>query len=110
MSSVETKDLTWIERIQQYTPSKYWKRRRIVLNNKSNVLWLLKHYFWYNIKKSDAFNNCTLGTQMGYGVTFETVPYFLHGLYGLVILHNASVGKNSTIYHQITIGEGGEIK
>lgn len=29
-----------------------------------------------------------------------------HGIYGIVIIHNAVIGKNVTIYHQVTIGEG----
>jgi serine O-acetyltransferase len=27
-------------------------------------------------------------------------------LYGIVISHNARIGKDATIYHQVTIGEG----
>ena len=29
-----------------------------------------------------------------------------HGLYGIIISHNAKIGKKCTIYHQVTIGEG----
>ena len=58
------------------------------------------------IKRCDAFNNATLGTHLGFGATFADVPNFPHGLYGIVVSHNAVIGKNVTIYHQVTIGEG----
>lgn len=34
------------------------------------------------------------------------MPNFPHGLYGIIVSHNAVIGKNVTIYHQVTIGEG----
>ena len=29
-----------------------------------------------------------------------------HGISGIYVSHNARIGKNATIYHQVTIGEG----
>lgn len=58
------------------------------------------------IKRCDAFNNATLGTHLGFGASFADIPHFPHGLYGIVISHNAAIGKNVTIYHQVTIEEG----
>ena len=58
------------------------------------------------IKRCDAFNNDTLGTHLGFEASFADIPIFPHGLYGIVISHNAVIGKNVTIYHQVTIGEG----
>lgn len=29
-----------------------------------------------------------------------------HGLYGIIVSHNAVIGSNCTIFHQVTIGEG----
>ena len=58
------------------------------------------------IKRCGAFNNATLGTHLGFGASFADVPNFPHGLYGIVVSHNAVIGKNVTIYHQVTIGEG----
>ena len=43
---------------------------------------------------------------MGYGATFQDIPRFPHGLYGIIVSHNAIIGKNCTIFHQVTIGEG----
>lgn len=54
----------------------------------------------------DAFNNASLGTHLGYGAQFSGIPNFPHGLYGIVVSHNAVIGSNCTIYHQVTIGEG----
>ena len=58
------------------------------------------------IKRCDAFNNATLGTHLGFGASFVDIPNFPHGLYGIVISHDAVIGRNCTIYHQVTIGEG----
>lgn len=58
------------------------------------------------MKRCDAFNNATTGAHNGFGATFKSIPKLPHGLYGIVISHNAVIGKNVTIYHQVTIGEG----
>ncbi len=47
-----------------------------------------------------------MGTHIGYGATFEGVPNFPHGIYGVIITHNARIGKNAIILHQVTIGQG----
>lgn len=58
------------------------------------------------IKRCDAFNNASLGTHIGFGAAFKTVPHLPHGLYGIIVSHNAVIGANATIFHQVTIGEG----
>lgn len=58
------------------------------------------------IKRCDAFNNASLGTHLGFGAKFSGMPNFPHGLYGIIVSHNAVIGKNVTIFHQVTIGEG----
>lgn len=65
----------------------------------------IKYLYLYWIKKCDAFNNATMGTHIGYGAAFLTPPILPHGLYGIIVSHNASVGRNCTIFHQVTIGE-----
>ena len=47
-----------------------------------------------------------MGTHLGYGARFKDVPSFPHGLYGIIVSHNAVIGANCTIFHQVTIGEG----
>lgn len=94
------------EIVQHYNPSKYWKRRAKVVDPKSKLPKLLKILYLYYIKKCDAFNNASLGTHLGFGAKFASIPNFPHGLYGIIVSHNATVGKNATIYHQVTIGAG----
>lgn len=91
--------------IQHYNPKKYWKLRHKVVNpNKCPKI--LKFIYLFYIKRCDAFNNASLGTHINYGAKFETPPNFPHGLYGIIVSHNAKIGKNATIFHQVTIGEG----
>lgn len=56
------------------------------------------------IKRCDAKNNASLGTDLGRGALFKSVPTFPHGLYGIIISPDAIIGKNCRIYHQVTIG------
>ena len=92
--------------IQHYNSSKYWKRREKVVDENGRILKCIKYYYLYYIKKCDAFNNASLGTHLGFGAKFADIPHFPHGLYGIIVSHNASIGKNVTIFHQVTIGEG----
>ena len=93
-------------RVQHYNPRIYWKRRNIVVNPESRVPKIIKYYYLYYLKKCDAMNNASLGTHLGFGAAFKGVPSFPHGLYGIVLSHNVSVGKGTVIFHQVTIGEG----
>lgn len=94
-------------KIQHYNETKYWKYRSQVISCGGSILGTLicKLKLLY-IKRCDAFNNATLGTHLGFGASFVDIPNFPHGLYGIVISHNAVIGRNCTIYHQVTIGEG----
>lgn len=90
--------------VQHYNPKKYWKfRQRVVSQNKYPKI--LKLVYLFYIKRCDAFNNASLGTHMGYGATFDTPPILPHGLYGIIVSHNAHIGRNVVILHQVTIGE-----
>lgn len=94
--------------VQHYNGKKYWKYREQVLSyhggkiNKITCTFKLLY-----IKRCDAFNNATTGTHLGFGAEFATPPYLPHGLYGIVVSHNAVIGKKATIYHQVTIGAAG---
>lgn len=91
--------------VQHYNPKKYWKlRNRVIMKNKYPKV--IKLIYLFYIKRCDAFNNASLGTHIGYGATFDEPPVFPHGMYGIIVSHNAHVGRNSTIFHQVTIGEG----
>ena len=93
--------------IQHYNEERYWKYRSDVISAEGGIFNKLfcKAKLLY-IKRCDAFNNATLGTHLGFGATFAEMPHLPHGLYGIVVTHNAVIGKNVTIYHNVTIGQG----
>lgn len=93
--------------IQYYDEKNYWSRREKVIRGSKNPFSKLVNTFrLLYIKRCDAFNNASLGTHMGFGAKFEGIPKLPHGLYGIFVSHNAIIGKNCTIFHQVTIGEG----
>lgn len=93
--------------VQHYDPDKYWKRREIVVNKNNKTPFLIKLYFLYYIKKCDAFNNASLGTDINQGAVFETRPELPHGLDGIIVHLKAHVGANAVIWQQVTIGSSG---
>lgn len=88
--------------IQHYDAKKYWKRRAYVINKGGNRI--IKLYYLTYIKRCDAFNKASMGTDINHGAEFGTVPKLPHGLNGIVISPDAHIGKNCTIFHQVTIG------
>lgn len=44
------------------------------------------------------------GSFIGAGAKFEREPNFPHGILGIFISNNAKIGKNVTIFQQVTIG------
>lgn len=91
-------------RIQHFNPKKYWKMREYVITSSGNKL--LKFIYLYRIKKMDAYNNASFGTHFGYGAQIGGGLRLPHGLNGIIVTHNAVIGNNVTIFHQVTIGEG----
>lgn len=91
--------------VQRYDHEKYWRYRAVVVDpargSKVGDLWRL-----YYIKRADAFNNASMGTHRNCGAVFAAPPHLPHGLNGIIVSHNAVVGENCTIFHQVTIGEG----
>lgn len=102
--------LSFVERIfrgavQHYNEDKYWRYRAIVVdpNRGSRLGDLFRLYY---IKRADAFNCASMGTHRNQGASFAAPPNLPHGINGIVVTHNAVIGKNCTIFHQVTIGEG----
>lgn len=96
--------------IQHFYPKQYWKMREYVLNidQSSSFLRKIKAYWYlFRIKRSDAFNNASLGTNIGFGARFAGQPRFPHGLNGIIISPYAIIGKNAYIFQQVTIGDDG---
>ena len=91
--------------VQRYNYDKYWRYRAIVVdpNRGSRFGDLFRLYY---IKRADAFNNASMGTHRNCGAMFGSAPNLPHGLNGIIVSHNAVIGENCTIFHQVTIGEG----
>ena len=91
-------------RVQHYDHEKYWRYRQIVTDphrgSRLGDLWRL-----YYIKRADAFNNASTGTHRNFGAHFADAPNLPHGLNGIIVSHNARIGRDCTIFHQVTIGE-----
>ncbi len=91
--------------IQHYNSKKYWRYREMITNNKKGNF-ITDTFRLLYIKRQDAFNNASMGTHRNFGAKFATPPNLPHGLNGIIVSHNAVIGKNATIFHQVTIGEG----
>lgn len=81
---------------------KYWKRREyIVTHPKGGVK---AYYYLWSIKRIDAYHNSSLGTHIGNpSAYFKEKPILPHGLNGIIISNDSTIGKNVQIYHQVTI-------
>ena len=92
--------------VQHYNPDKYWKMRAVVISSSKGKICRLKQYWYlFRIKRMDAFNNASMGTDIGFGATFDTPPHLQHGLNGIIVSHYAHIGKNAWIAQQVTIGQ-----
>lgn len=87
--------------LRRYDEKKYWKMRDYVISTGGNRL--LKLFYLYRIKRSDAFNNASMGTNFGSGAFFSNPPHLPHGLNGIIISQYAKIGENCKIYQQVTI-------
>lgn len=101
--------LKLINFLRGYNHDKYWKRRAEVINPSSKTPLILKLYYLWYIKRKDCKFGCSFGTNLNSGSVFETPPNLPHGPYGIICGHNWHVGKNVTIYHQVTLAGGGKI-
>ena len=91
--------------IQHYHHDKYWKYRAVLVDPSRGTKLGDLYRLWY-IKRADAFNNASMGTHRNFGASFAEPPQLPHGLNGIIVSHNAVVGKNCRIFQQVTIGEG----
>lgn len=94
-------------RIRHYNHDKYWKRREIVINPQTKASKLIKLYYLYYIKKTDAYHNYSFGTDINYGAKFATPPILYHGPNGIIVGHDSTIGCQCVIMQQVTIGIGG---
>lgn len=92
--------------IQGYSHDKYWKRY-FILTNPDNCVSIFRklYYLWY-IKKVDARHNSSFGANLNKGAVFLAPPNLPHGPNGIIVGHDVKIGKNCTIFHQVTIASG----
>lgn len=91
--------------IQHYNDKSYWKMREEVVNPHSKKSTLVRFWYLYRIKRSDAFANASMGTNLNSGAQFASKPNLPHHLNGIIISHYAKIGKNCTIFQQVTIAQ-----
>ena len=100
-SGIVSKIWNWVN---HFDYDKYWKMREYVCSHRGGIK---AYYYLYKIKKSDSYHNASLGTHLGFSCAkFADRPILPHGLNGIVIANDVSIGKNCTIYHQVTIAGG----
>ena len=90
--------------VQHYDHEKYWRLRNKITQKKGTKLSRL--ICLYRIKRMDAKNCASMGTNLAQSAYFASTPQLPHGLYGIIVTHNAVIGSNCTTYHQVTIGQG----
>lgn len=54
---------------------------------------VLDYFYLWRIKRTDAFNNASLGTNIEFSAVFDGIPHFPHGLYGIIVTPYAKIGK-----------------
>lgn len=91
--------------VQHYNEERYWRFRAIAVDPTNKLPKILRLFCLYYVKRCDAFCNASTGAHLGYGTVFKDRPVFPHGLYGVIISHNAKIGSGCTIFHQVTIGD-----
>lgn len=88
--------------ITGYNHRKYWRRREYVVDkSKSNIF--KKLYYLLYIKWIDSKKLSTFGTTINDGASFAETPLLPHGLNGIIVGKATAVGKNCTIFQQVTI-------
>lgn len=85
--------------VQHYDHDKYWKRRVQVVNPYSKVPKCIRLWYLFYIKRCDAYNNASMGTDFGSGASFEEPPHLPHHLNGIIVAHDAIIGKRSCIVY-----------
>ena len=89
---------------QHFNYEKYWKMRDYVVSHGGGLKsWL----YLYRIKKMDTLNHASMGTHISFpSAVFLGHPILPHGLNGIIIANDSTIGRNCTIYHQVTISGG----
>ena len=51
--------------IQHYNPDTYWKMRNVVISSRGGTAKVKQYFYLFRIKRMDAFNNASMGTDIG---------------------------------------------
>lgn len=89
---------------QHYNHKKYWRYRGYVTDPSIGGRFI-KYLKLMYIKRCDAFNNASMGTDLNGGAQFKTPPRLPHGLNGIIVSPYAKIGANVSIFHQVTIAD-----
>lgn len=96
-----------IQYIQGYNHRKYWSRRAAVIDPQDTTPIIVKLWYLFYIKRTDARHGCSFGTNFHAGARFATPPRLPHGPAGIFIGHDVMIGANVTIFQQVTVAHGG---
>ncbi len=88
-----------------FAPNYYWKLRKYMMQHSwFNIFAQISRFL---VRRMEYKNGSSIGGSFGAGAEFKTVPNLPHGLVGIFIHPSVKIGKNITIYQQVTIGENG---
>lgn len=88
--------------VSGYNHNKFWNMKNALHNPNLNVI--KRYYYYFCLKKAEAKNCCAFGLRLNGGSVFEEIPHLPHGIKTIFIAPYAHIGKNVTIYQQVTIG------
>lgn len=97
--------------IQHYDHQKYWSYRAYVTNpavGRGKFGLVVKYLKLMYIKRCDAYNLASFGTDLNAGAQFKSPPRLPHGPNGIIVSPYAKIGANSKIYHQVSIADDGK--
>lgn len=88
-----------------FAPNSYWRLRKYMMeHSKYNIFAQISRFL---VRRMEYKNGSSIGGTFGSGTNFEGIPTLPHGLVGIFIHPSVQIGKNVTIYQQVTIGENG---
>ena len=93
--------------VQHYNHDKYWRRRYIVTNPDNTAHILIKLFYLWYIKRCDAFNNCSFGTNLNSGAFFAEPPCLPYGFEVFFLGLYVFFGVGWIVYREVIVMWGG---
>ena len=92
-----------------YKPEPFWKSYyRASRQPQGGLEYFKTLWAFYKVRKIEHKFNSSVGLKFGSGAIYEGIPTLPHGLSGIFINPKAVIGRNCTIFQQVTIGEAHE--